>query len=95
MMDSLRLVVLVAGVFFALGGIILVARTRTIARIVARKAHAAPLLVASLFLVRPRPATVDETTQYLSEIYRFIGVIWAVGGLFIIWAALFGKPAPP
>jgi hypothetical protein len=86
---------IVMGIGFSLGGVVLVIRARSIARVVSGMVHSAPASLAALFLVRSRPDELAETERYLSGIYRVVGIVWIPLGLVILYTAFFGKPAAP
>lgn len=85
---------LVAGVALIILGPLLCARASVVAAWIAPRVHRSPAPAATLFLVRKRPKTQEDTTTYLRDIYRVVGLIWTVMGILLVVVVFVGKPAP-
>ena len=81
---------LVIGISEVLVGVVLLAKAYTVAEFAARRVHDVPAIVAAMFLLRKRPATEAESTRYLGDIYRVVGLVSVLSGLFTLYAVFFG-----
>jgi succinate dehydrogenase hydrophobic anchor subunit len=78
---------LITGIILTVVGILFLARADAVANVVAEKVQGVHPILAALFLVRQRPTNMSETAIYLSNIYRFTGIIATPLGLGFLYFA--------